>query len=109
MHSATALATAGMAAQPTRFHREETLSRQLRAGLWEVILNEIRVATNLPCRITMVHRADCSHLQSCPPDYTTVNSERRSFDVGFAALFHASHSMPSNYGRGVGRRSNPLS
>ena len=26
------------------------------------------IATNLPYRMAMVHRADCAHLKSCPPD-----------------------------------------
>jgi hypothetical protein len=45
-----------------------------------------------------LHGDALRHLQSYPPDYTTANSERRSFAVGFAALSHASHSMRSNYG-----------
>ena len=70
-------------------------------------------AASGPTRINFKGRA--ANLQSYPPGYATANSERRSFDVSFAALSPACHSMPSNYGlsahrlREVGRRTNPLS
>src|SRR5262245_19468236 len=83
--SATTLATAASQEWPPNpavFTAKRLCNEIKGAGLWE------------PCRMTMVHRTDCSHGKCCPPDYTTANSERRSFDVGFAALSAACHSMP---------------